>query len=62
MVTSAALPDGPLLEGSLGENPLQPEPAAPTGTLIPRDLAVEAAGELKAALGNAQAALTPRDT
>jgi DNA invertase Pin-like site-specific DNA recombinase len=34
VVTSAALPEGPLLEGSLGEDPLQPEPAALTGALI----------------------------
>ncbi|WP_433186827.1 recombinase family protein [Actinoallomurus sp. CA-150999] len=34
MVTSAAPPDGSLLEGSLGENPPQPEPVAPTGALI----------------------------
>lgn len=31
---ASALPEGPLLDGSLGENPLQPEPAAPTGALI----------------------------
>jgi resolvase-like protein len=34
VVTSAALPDGPLLEGSLGNNPLAAEPAASTGALI----------------------------
>jgi DNA invertase Pin-like site-specific DNA recombinase len=34
VVTSAALPEGPLLEGSLGENPLAAEPATPAGALI----------------------------
>jgi DNA invertase Pin-like site-specific DNA recombinase len=34
VVTSAALPEGPLLGGSLGENPLAAEPAALTGALI----------------------------
>ncbi|GAA4602580.1 hypothetical protein GCM10023195_08040 [Actinoallomurus liliacearum] len=33
-MTSAALPVGPLLEGSLGNNPLAAEPAASTGALI----------------------------
>ncbi|WP_329235081.1 recombinase family protein [Actinoallomurus sp. NBC_01490] len=33
-MTSAALPEGPLLEGSLGENPLAAEPAASMGALI----------------------------
>src|SRR4051794_21788217 len=31
---SLTLPDGPLLEGSLGDNPLLPEPATPGGALI----------------------------
>ncbi|WP_336203822.1 hypothetical protein [Nonomuraea sp. LPB2021202275-12-8] len=29
-----ALPEGPLLEGSLGENPLAAEPTGPLGALI----------------------------
>lgn len=32
--TPVALPDGPLLEGSLGDDPLLPEPAVPGGALI----------------------------
>lgn len=33
-LAATARPDGPLLEGSLGDDPLQPEPATPGGTLI----------------------------